>query len=78
MHFDGNTQFSDNSATPLQLVSATANVSAGTSVSFVNNNATYGGAILVQLIGFSDIIVYDDSSFLFLNNSAEILRRSHI
>ena len=68
--FGGNIFFSNNNATPLQLVSATAIFSAGTNVSFFNNSATYGGAL--QLIGFSEVIVNDDSTFLFVNNCAGI------
>ena len=67
--FSGKTEFYNNTGSALYLVSSVANFSPKSEVEFCSNKGFSGGA--VTMIGFSGMNFGDNTSFTFLNNSAE-------
>ena len=65
IHFDGN------NGSAMYLLSADIEFSSYSSITFTNNRGFTGGAINVQ--GFSSLILHDNISITFRNNSASLL-----
>ena len=68
IHFSGNTSFNSNNSSALYASSSSIEFAAGSMVEFNHNRGYRGGA--VALIGFSALHVRDNSTFLFINNTA--------
>lgn len=68
VQFQGRTTFVGSNTSALYASSSIVNFEAGSNVEFLNNTGYEGGA--VNLIGFSELHVRDNSTFTFENNTA--------
>lgn len=68
VHFSGHVLFRSNSHSALQAVSSQIFIEPNTSVQFLRNGGANGAA--VAMYGFSYISVFENTSFVFKNNSA--------
>ena len=69
--FMGNITFEDNKNTALFIHSSFIDITSSSTMTFVNNNGSAGGAI--KMIGFSGIHYEDNTTFVFHNNRANFL-----
>ena len=70
VEFEGWSCFADNSGTALYVTSSRIIFRPNSTVTFHRNAGMYGGA--VALIGYSAMLINDDSSFTFVNNTSDI------
>lgn len=68
IQFKGIINFNNNAASAMYLTSTEVEFCSDSKITFSNNKGFIGGGIC--MIGFSAIILNDDSSFLFTNNTA--------
>ena len=66
----GQTEFINNTGTALRVYLATVTFKAKANVSFIGNSGQEGGA--VALMGVSILYLEDDTTVIFINNSAEL------
>ena len=71
VEFKDNTQFLNNTGTALKIDSAMAMFWNGSNVTFKHNKGSKGGGI--SLVGISQLQFEDNSTFVFENNTAELL-----